>query len=96
MATLSTVTITAENTFSTGVLTEGYFNVSISGTFVATVFLQRSTDNTTWMDVDSFTTPLEQYGFDPEFMYYRIGVKTGGFTSGTIVCRIGGEDKEEH
>jgi hypothetical protein len=96
MATLSTVTITAENTFSTGALTEGYFNVSISGTFVATVFLQRSTDNTTWMDVDSFTTPLEQYGFDPEFMYYRIGVKTGGFTSGTIVCRIGGEDKEEH
>lgn len=96
MATLSTVTITAQNTFSTGVLTEGYFNVSISGTFVATVFLQRSTDNSTWMDVDSFTGPVEQYGFDPEFMYYRIGVKTGGFTSGSVVCRIGGEDKEEH
>jgi len=96
MATLSTVTITAENTFSTSALTEGYFNLSISGTFVATVFLQRSTDNTTWLDVDSFTSPVEQYGFDPEFMYYRVGVKTGGFTSGTIVCRIGAEDKEEH
>jgi hypothetical protein len=96
MATLTTKTISAQNTFTDGVLTEGYFNISISGTFSATVFVQRSTDNTNWFDVDSFTAPVEQYGFDPEYMYYRIGVKTGGYTSGSIVCRIGGEDKEEH
>lgn len=96
MATLATATITAQNTFTDGVSNEGYFNISISGTFVATVFVQRSIDNSTWMDVISFTGPVEQYGFDPEFMYYRIGVKTGGFTSGSVVCRIGGEDKEEH
>jgi len=96
MATLATKEITAENTFSDAVHTEGYFNVSIYGTFVATVFVQRSTDATNWRDVNSFTAPIETYGFDPEFTYYRVGVKTGGFTSGTVNVRIGGEDKEEH
>ena len=36
--------ITAENTFSDGLYTEGGFNFSISGTFVATVTVQRSFD----------------------------------------------------
>lgn len=96
MATLATKEITAENTFSDAVLTEGYFNVSIWGTFVATVTVQRSTDASNWRDVDSFNAPIESYGFDPEYIYYRIGVKTGGFTSGTVNVRIGSEDKEEH
>lgn len=96
MATLATKSITAENSFTDAVQLEGYFNVSISGTFVATVFVQRSTDGTNWRDVNSFTTPFEGTGFDPEVMYYRIGVKTGGFTSGTAVVRLGREDKDRH
>lgn len=43
-----------------------------------------------------FTAPFEGTGFDPEIMYYRIGVKTGGYTSGTAVVRLGREDKDRH
>jgi len=96
MTTIATADITAEDTFTTAARLEGYFNISISGTFVATVFVQRSIDNSTWVDVNSYTTPFEGTGFDPEFMWYRIGVKTGGFTSGTVVVRIGREDKDRH
>jgi hypothetical protein len=93
MATIASASIAAENTFTTAVQLEGNFNISISGTFVATVVVQRSIDNTNWFDVNSFTAPFEGTGFDPEVMYYRIGVKTGGYTSGTAVVRLGREDK---
>lgn len=96
MSTKTTKSISAENTFTDVVNLEGYFNVSISGTFSATVTIQRSTDKSTWMDVDSFTASTETVGFDPEHMWYRIGVKTGAYTSGTVEIRIGHEDKEEH
>ena len=96
MATLTTKTIGAQNTFTDAVLTEGYFNLSVSGTFVATVTIQRSWDATTWYDVDTYTAPTQEVGFDPEFTYYRAGVKTGEYTSGSVVIRFGSEDKEEH
>jgi hypothetical protein len=96
MATLTTKTISAQNTFTDAVLTEGYFNLSISGTFVATVTVQRSWDASTWYDIDAFTAPTQEVGFDPEFTYYRAGVKTGAYTSGDVVIRFGSEDKEEH
>ncbi len=96
MTTLASAEITAENTFTTAANLEGHFNVSISGTFVATVVVQRSIDNVNWRDVNSFTAPVEATGFDPEFMWYRVGVKTGAFTSGTVVVRIGREDKDRH
>jgi len=83
--------VTAENTFSDGLYTEGAFNLSISGTFVATITVQRSFDQgSTWRDVDTFTAPIETYGTDPEpVVVYRAGVKTGDFTSGTVNIRIG-------
>jgi hypothetical protein len=96
MATLTTKTISAQNTFTDAVLTEGYFNLSISGTFAATVTVQRSWDASTWYDIDTFTAPTQEVGFDPEFTYYRAGVKTGAYTSGDVVIRFGSEDKEEH
>jgi hypothetical protein len=96
MTTLASASITAQNTFTDPVRLEGYFNLSISGTFAATVTVQRSIDNSTWVDVDAFTVPTEEYGFEPEFMYYRVGVKTGEFTSGTVIVRLGREDKDRH
>ena len=95
MATVASASLTAQNTYTTVAKISGYFNVSISGTFEATVFVQRSTDNATWMDVDSYTAATEVYGFEPEVMYYRIGIKTGGFTSGTAVVRLGREDTDQ-
>jgi len=96
MTTIASASITAQNTFTDAARLEGYFNISISGTFAATVTVQRSIDNSTWVDVDSFTAPYEGTGFDPEFMWYRVGVKTGDYTSGTVVARIGREDKDRH
>ena len=96
MTTIASASITAANTFTTAARLEGYLNVSISGTFVATVTVQRSIDNSTWVDVDTWTAPTEDYGFEPELMWYRIGVKTGEFTSGTAVVRLGREDEDRH
>lgn len=83
--------IDAENTFSDGLYTDDAFNLSISGTFVATITVQRSFDQgSTWRDVETFTSPIETYGIDPgPTVAYRAGVKTGDYTSGTVSIRIG-------
>lgn len=93
MSTMTTAAISAQNTFSTAVRIGKEFNVSISGTFVATVTAQRSYDNVTWYDVDTWTAPSEDVGFEPEYIWYRIGVKTGNYTSGTVNIRIGNADQ---
>lgn len=86
---LDEASITAQNTFSDGVKVYGDFNISISGTFVATVWVQRSFDGTNWLDVESFTAGTQKRGFESERdVRYRIGVKTGGFTSGTVTVRV--------
>jgi len=83
--------IGAENTFATAAEVQaGMFNLSLSGTWVATVYVQRSFDQgENWLDVDSFTANGEYVGIEPEGkVYYRFGVKTGGYTSGTVVGRL--------
>tara|TARA_R110001632_G_scaffold10922_3_gene39903 strand:+ start:1771 stop:2076 length:306 start_codon:yes stop_codon:yes gene_type:complete len=69
------------------------FNFSISGTFVGTVTVQRSFDpsdpDNNARDVDTFTDPIETYGFDPSgVVLYRAGFKSGEHTSGTADIRI--------
>jgi len=85
-----TRSVTNENQFTDAVKLQGYFNTSISGTWVATVTCQRSFDlGSTWYDVQTWTDNTEEYGFEPEGeVQYRIGVKTGEFTIGTAVLRI--------
>ena len=87
---LVTKSIAAQNTFSDVTEMRGYFNFSLSGTFVATVFVQRSFDKgVTWLDVESYTAATEQKGIEPEGgVYYRFGIKTGGYTNGTVVGRL--------
>jgi len=89
MSTLASADIAAQNTFTTAKMLQGDFNVSVSGTFAATVTVQRSPDNSSWFDVNTFTTPIETAGFEPELMWYRVGVKTGDYTSGTAAVRLG-------
>lgn len=83
-----TADITAQNTFTDKIQVIGHFNLSISGTWAATVTVQRSWDGTNWFDVDTFTSNYEGVGFDAEEVYYRVGVKTGEFTSGTVAVRL--------
>ena len=64
----------------------GHFNFSLSGTWSATVTVQRSWNKSDWFDVDTFTSNFEGVGFDAEEVYYRAVVS--GYSSGTVVLRI--------
>jgi len=89
--------ITAQNTFSDEIAIQRYFNVSITGIAGGTeVTVQRQTgvDGTTFTDVDSFTADTETYGYEPELVLYKIGVKTGDFGSGTCKVRLGTENRD--
>jgi len=92
MADQVTKSITAANTFSDEIKVQGYFNLSITGIAggtIVTVQKQSGVDGTTWTDVDTFTSDIETFGFDPERKNYRVGVKTGEFGSGTTKVRLG-------
>jgi hypothetical protein len=89
-ARLVTATITAEDEWTPSIKLSGAFDLSIAGTFDATVTVQRSYDNSTWRDVDDFTSETEETGWQGEIAWYRAGVKTGGFTSGSIDVSLAG------
>jgi hypothetical protein len=91
--------IAAEDTFTnsirvTGVSTSRSFTVTLTGTWVGTVTLQRSFDEgASWIDTaDTWTanvTTTHSDGLDNQIVFYRIGVKTGAYTSGTVVATLG-------
>jgi hypothetical protein len=54
MSRVVTRAITAENQFTDSIRLSGLFDFSVAGTFSATVTVQRSYDNSTWRDVDTF------------------------------------------
>ena len=92
-----TETITAEDTFTdpirvAGVEGQRAFGITISGVFTATVTLQYSVGEPgSWVDVASYTTEQSiSYNdtLDNQVIYYRIGVKAGGFTSGSITATL--------
>ena len=108
-----TQAVTAQNTFTssievTGTGTQRPFTVIRSGTFSATITLQRSlvASDGPWVDVTTYTTVgTVSYddGLSNQTAWYRIGVKTGDYTSGTAnlelnysggsidgVCRVTG------
>lgn len=98
MAISQSASITAQNTFCTSIGILGWFNVSVSlpsganGSTGSTVTVQRSFDyGTTWRDVKSYTTTIEEYGFEPEGALYRIGVKTGAYGASQVNVRLGHE-----
>jgi len=89
-----TASVTAENSFTSAILVTGVgsqrvFQITRSGTWVATVTLQRSFDSDAgpWEDVTTYTS-IATISYDDalanQIIYYRIGVKTGDFTSGTV------------
>lgn len=91
-------TLTAEDQFTdpirvTGVENSRIFQVTITGTWVASVTLQRSVDEPgAWVDVTTYTTNQAAVDFDDgldnQVIYYRIGIKSGDYTSGTAVSTL--------
>lgn len=82
-------TITAQNTFSDILRVGGlkYLNLSIYSTALsATITLQRRrTGDTDWLDVANYTANVEKLIKSAGQWEYRIGVKTGNFTSATAL-----------
>lgn len=67
----------------------GYMNISIMGAWSGTVTLQRSWNGVTWGDVETWTSNAEKALIDPERgVRYRLGVKSGEYTSGTMILRL--------
>lgn len=88
----SSASLVAENTFNTAIVLRKKFNLSISGTWAGTITLQRSFDGgVTWLDISSYTANTQQIGEEAEYpVHYRVGFKTGDYSSGTAVVRLGG------
>ncbi len=91
------VTLTGEGQFSdsirvVGVGSSRVFDLDITGTWVATVTLQRSFDDeSSWTDVTTYTSNQNTTindSLDNEIVYYRIGVDTGDYTSGTATATL--------
>ena len=87
---LKTKSITGDNQFTDPTEMVGYFNISISGTWTGTVTCQRAFDNgASWLDVNTWTSNTEEYGFEPEReVRYRVGIKEGNYVSGMCNARL--------
>ncbi len=87
----NSVIITAQNQFSEGLFVEFRGFVTLTGTWVATITLQLKLQGTSiWIDIDSVTSNGRYY-FEAGRDMWRIGCKTGGYTSGTCTAKIQGE-----
>ena len=86
--------ITAQNTFTDwlDVPIGQRYSLSIWGTFVGTVTLQKTYDGgNTILDIENFSGPASDVSVEvPENQQVRIGIKTGDYTSGTANVRLGG------
>ena len=85
--------ITAENQFSDELQFDSneVVIIEVTGTWSATVVVQRSPDfGVNWLDyatiIDNTSTAITELD---DHIYYRIGVRTGDFVSGTVNVAIG-------
>lgn len=92
-----TANIAAQNTFTSTIECNGVgearrFAISLTGVWVGTVTLQRSIGVTgNWVDVTSFTVNTATTyddALDNQLVFYRIGIKTGNYTSGTVTATL--------
>lgn len=90
--------LSAQNTFTdairvTGVDSTRIFQYIVTGTWAGTLTLQRSFDSATsgFIDVTTTTTNVNTTyddTLDNSIVWYRIGFKTGNYTSGTAVISL--------
>ena len=88
MTTPTKVTGSFATTANSGqIQLEKHFNLSLSGTFSATVIIQRSFDGgSTWKDIKSYTAAIEETGIEPESdVFYRLSCT---HSTGTVTYRL--------
>lgn len=83
--------LTAENTFTDALQIDvgERYTISVSGTFVATVTLQRRFDGVNWRNAETFNVFAEEDRSAAEGQDIRLGIETDDYTSGTATCRLG-------
>jgi len=88
-----TANIGAENTFTSDIVVDGGESpfISLNGTWVGTVTVQRSLDNgSTWLDYYQYTSNITvSYEEIQDGVRYRVGIKSGDYTSGTVNAEVG-------
>ncbi len=77
----------------TGVGAQRNVTINISGTWTATITLQRSIgEEGLWEDVTTYTANQTNLVYndtlDNEIAFYRLGIKTGEYTSGSATVRL--------
>ena len=94
------VSLVAQNTFTPAVfLPRGNGSLTVNGTFVGTLTVQRAFDydlaGGNWKDIPDpvvaitgASAPYAKTINDAVKAWWRIGFKTGDYTSGTAVCNI--------
>lgn len=83
--------INAANQFTPAISEVRMFDVSIydNTAFSGTITLQRKRPaDANWRDVKTYTAPVEETGESSGNWQYRIGCKTGQYTSGSINVEI--------
>jgi hypothetical protein len=91
MHLVDTVDLSSQNTYSTGIkFYPGKFHLLVTGfnAATATVHVQRSTNNTNWYDVDSFSADIQQNCEEVVGAYWRSGIKAGNYTGGIVTVTI--------
>jgi hypothetical protein len=92
-----TADLSAEDTFTNEIRVAGVggtrsFSIQLSGTFVATLTLQQSIGEPgNWTDVTTYTAATSvsyDDDLDNQIIYYRIGIKSGAYTSGTVTATL--------
>lgn len=68
------------------------FAIKTTGTWSATITLQQATDPAgPWTDITTYTSNQSRTyddGLDNQIVYYRLGIKTGNYTSGTVTAML--------
>jgi len=81
--------ITAQNQFTNWVQLDGKFQILINGLTDSTVTFQATPDGISIYDIETFTSNGIHFGEVAINTYkYRVGVKTGGYGSDTILIHM--------
>lgn len=92
-----TASIAGEEQYTDSILVTGFederiFNVTITGVWAGTVTLQRSIGvPDAWVDANDWTANTDtdiDDDLDDQSVYYRVGILTGDYTSGTAVVTL--------
>lgn len=90
--TLGAADVYSDPIMVTGLTASRGVSITITGTWVATITLQRSVgDVGNWVDVESYTTNQSKVyndSLDNQTIYYRVGIKAAAYTSGSAALEM--------